>query len=445
MKIANKIAFALLFCSPFLQSCLFQEEDIFDKPASQRLDEAAAILRETLQSSEDGWKLTYYTDPEQYGAYNFLFKFENGEVVAQGDSLFPQGKFTSKWEINKSQGGIVLDFSSYNDVFTDIADPGKYIAGQGLSGDIEFIWKRYSADKDTIYLQAKKNGAKIQLIKFHGNWDTYIDNINDVMDKFANGAMNRYFKVIDFADGTSLVLGAYHKITRRFDQIFINDNDSLKVIENGLAFHENGIEFYEPVTVKGKTITGLTYDRGTGTFSVENGTVTAGIPPFVMPGDFTQLFQREDSYYFTHLSQSLMQEYYRIDSLMTTAKSLPNINMKNIEFGDMSLVMTSGSNATLIVYYRCEIDGETRWGQAASTPIIVRKNINGRADAFRFSNNGASAVTGDYATLLKPSMDKFRNAITQSGRDYIAVPDEYFEYIRFGSQFDGTFFGIKKE
>jgi hypothetical protein len=432
---------------------LFQEEEIFDKPAYQRLEEMATNLRETLQSSENGWKLTYYTDPESYGAYNFLFKFDETDVIVQGDSLFPQGKYTSKWDINKSQGGIVLDFASYNDVFTDIADPGKYIMGQGLSGDKEFLWKKYSADKDTIYMQAKKNGVKIQLIKFEGNWDDYINNINEVMDKFANGAMSKYFKVIEFDDGTNLVLGAYHKITRRFDQIFINDHDSVKVVENGLAFHENGIDFYQPVTVKGHTITGIHYDRASETFSVENGTVTAGIPPFVMPGDFTQLFQMNETYDFTHLSQALMEEYYRIDSLMTyAAKPFTRTDgktMKNIEFSGMSFMKNANSfgNSSLyiVVFYSYELDGERTLGIAAASPVISRGNINGRADAFRFSNNsGGTSVVGDYADLLTNDVNQFRNIITVTGRDYIAVPDEYFEYIRFGSQLNGTFFGIKK-
>ncbi|MDR1584733.1 MAG: DUF4302 domain-containing protein [Prevotellaceae bacterium] len=435
----TKIMVVLLLCFPILQSCLFQEKDIFDKPADQRLEEAAATLKEALASSDKGWRLTYYTDTAQFGAYNFLLKFDGENVTVQGDSLFPQGVYTSKFGVNKSQGGIVLDFSSYNDVLTDVADPGKYVTGSGLSGDKEFVWKRYSADKDTIFFQAKKNLSKISLIKFDGDWNSYMDDVNNVMDKFSNGGMNKYFKLLNFDDGTTLILGSYHKITRRFDAIFINEHDSLSVISNGIAFNDKGLEFIHPVTIKGKTVKGLDFDKATGIFSAGNAALSAGVPNFVMPGDFSRLFQAGETYLFSHLNQDLYLQYWKIDSILTS---------RNIEFYRMAFVAPSGSlSYNVEVQYIVETEEGDRYSDvAAKYPVKITGNLNSRGDSFRFEKrSGLGAFpSGTYLDLIRPELDAFLTVLTETGKDYIAIPDEYFEYIRFGSIHNNTFFGIKK-
>ena len=43
-----------------MQSCLHDDNDVFDKSAAERIDEAVANAKSVLESSPNGWHLEYY-------------------------------------------------------------------------------------------------------------------------------------------------------------------------------------------------------------------------------------------------------------------------------------------------------------------------------------------------------------------------------------------------
>ena len=82
---ANKLFIYLLLALPalFLQSCQTEEENVFGKPYSERMDEFLQKAQETLVASQYGRALDYY--PQGYqaaggGAYTIRLTRDNATV-----------------------------------------------------------------------------------------------------------------------------------------------------------------------------------------------------------------------------------------------------------------------------------------------------------------------------------------------------------------------------
>ena len=86
-------------------SCLKQEAEIFDKPASARLEEYLENVRSLLSSSQNGWLLEYYPGTSYAGTV-FELKFTDQEVTARHE-LKLGTKATSGYAL-KTDAGAVL-------------------------------------------------------------------------------------------------------------------------------------------------------------------------------------------------------------------------------------------------------------------------------------------------------------------------------------------------
>ena len=85
---ASKIFIALLLALPAigLQSCLKDQEDVFDKSYSERMAEFLQQAQDTLVKAPYGWALDYYPESNQsYGgvAYTIRFTRDNAIVALQ--------------------------------------------------------------------------------------------------------------------------------------------------------------------------------------------------------------------------------------------------------------------------------------------------------------------------------------------------------------------------
>ena len=72
----------LLACSVVaslvLTSCFKQQEDLFDEPASTRLQNTMDKVRTILRSAEYGWEFEYYPGSDlEYGGIVYLLKFDS--------------------------------------------------------------------------------------------------------------------------------------------------------------------------------------------------------------------------------------------------------------------------------------------------------------------------------------------------------------------------------
>ena len=97
--IACMLAGALAALS--FQSCLFEQEDLFDKSASERLSAALENAQKVLQEPSQGWLMYYYPDNEQlYGGYNYIVKFSPSEATVWSENI--EGSYSSTYRMGTS-------------------------------------------------------------------------------------------------------------------------------------------------------------------------------------------------------------------------------------------------------------------------------------------------------------------------------------------------------
>ena len=167
-----------------MQSCLHDNDDVFDKSAAERIDEAVANAKQMLISADNGWSLEYYLGSDYvYGGYNMLVKFgKDGKAhlsseIAKSDSIS-----SSSWDITKDQGPV-LTFPTYNALLHELTQPYQDEVN-GYEGDYEFVIMKVT--QDTIFLQGKKwkNEMIMTRIPQNMNWVDHLDSIATVRDNF---------------------------------------------------------------------------------------------------------------------------------------------------------------------------------------------------------------------------------------------------------------------
>lgn len=153
---------ALAFVSMSLTSCLHDNEDLFDKPAAERMEEAVKADKELLESASNGWQMQFYTG-EQYsgGGYTMFMKFKSGKAYVSSD-IAPAEMVTSSSYDVVTDHGPVLTFNTHNLIMHYLAQPSQGNV-EGEQGDYEFIIMKTT--QDSIYVKGKKWGNKFVMTR----------------------------------------------------------------------------------------------------------------------------------------------------------------------------------------------------------------------------------------------------------------------------------------
>lgn len=250
----KKIIFALavVLAGLSMQSCsLHDETDVFGQPAAERVDEAIKSDKQLLESSPNGWKLTYYTG-EDYsgGGYTYLIKFHNGNATVAGDMAGKaDSTCTSSYNVIADQS-IVLTFDTHNPLIHKFGTPtSSSISGE--EGDYEFIV--LDTKPDSIFLQGRKWGNKMVMSRIPENvsWTAQLDSIQKVADGI-------YYNNRVVYQNDSIGTCWLDDYTRR--AVVRVDGDSISL---PYTVSTTGVSLMEPVTVKGEKLQEFTFDKDT--------------------------------------------------------------------------------------------------------------------------------------------------------------------------------------
>ena len=253
---ANKLLIYLLLALPafFLQSCQTEEENVFGKPYSERMDEFLQKAQETLVASQYGWALDYYPQRNQaYGGVAYTIKFTRDNAIVRYENNPDDGEVKSLYKM-KEDDGPVLSFDTYNTFLHIYATPkdGEY---RGKEGDFEFVIDSIGADR--IKIHGKRSLNTMYLHKLSGEGSEYMEKVTEVTNLlvFSDVALN--------IGGKPYRLVVTDKNNR---QLAIYDGDKL-VAESAYAFTDKGIRLYEPITLNGVQLYDLTLDKATAKFT----------------------------------------------------------------------------------------------------------------------------------------------------------------------------------
>lgn len=162
MKAKYIIAMLLPLALTTIVSCTRDEDDLFEKSASERAREAITNANDVLTSAEYGWEMVYFPNTENTTTSRgyimiLTFKTDGSVSVTAKNSLTTGNQMqtdTSTWELISDYGPL-LSFNTYNEVFHAWADP--QTDGDGYLGDYEFLI--LSATPEKIILKGKKHSA----------------------------------------------------------------------------------------------------------------------------------------------------------------------------------------------------------------------------------------------------------------------------------------------
>ena len=270
MKKSIYLIFVLAAALTF-QSCLHDQEDVFDQSAADRLDNAAEGYKTLLESATDGWELKYYVGRSYaYGGYTYLLKFQNGKVTASTElASDPSETITSSYDVIKDQGPV-LTFNTYNTYLHALSEPdGDNL--EGLEADYEFVIEKASGD--TVYLKGKKFGNYMQLVKASSglDWTEYLTEISNM----STDILPTYL-ILD--GGTEIGTATVDMNYRQFGPV-IDD------VDTSLAFcvTTDGIQLRESYEINGKSCRNFTFDSDAATLTCTDEGATSIVLTFNRP------------------------------------------------------------------------------------------------------------------------------------------------------------------
>lgn len=232
----------------FLQSCLKDQEDIFDKSSSLRMQEYQAEAKAALIAPEHGWVFEIFPHKEQkYGGYAFTCKFDAEQVTAKTELALGQER-TSYYGMTNDMGPV-LTFDTYNEFMHFFSTPSakRY---QGYNGDFEYIIDSIGADKMKVH--AKRTGNILYMYKLTESADTYLQKVAAMTENFQVGLVAGAF-------GSTTLKGSFDLDSR---QLIYKDGKNASAEEQAVAFvfTSTGIRFYRPINMGGISVSSFDFN-----------------------------------------------------------------------------------------------------------------------------------------------------------------------------------------
>ena len=285
-----KLSLLLLALPLLMTSCLKEDNEVFGESSSKRLQQALEEARTVLRSSENGWVMDYYIgDDSSYGGYAFTVKFDSLTVTASSE--LSKGASTSYYKLT-TDNGPVLTFDTYNDVFHALATPsaGNY---EGNHADYEF--QIVSATPELVVMRGRRTNNYVYLHPLTTTSEEYLAKVADTEKKFIVASLSTEI------DGKNV--SAEFDINNR-QVAFYSTTDSTYSSNCAFTFTDTGVRFNAPVEAFGKTLSNLSFNPETMSFtSNDKGSeqlVIKGLLPadYVyydqIPGDYVFKYQKRD-------------------------------------------------------------------------------------------------------------------------------------------------------
>jgi hypothetical protein len=242
------ICFFALTTGLFVQSCVQDEKNLFDKPAAERIDELLSKYEALLTGEPNGWMMEYFPgDSLSVGGYTYVCTFKEGEVSLLSDVStvhYSAGeKVTSLYRLISDQGPV-LTFDTYNEIFHAFSEPLNSGDTDGYEGDYEFVILK--ADDNSMTLKGKKHGSIFTLNRMEETGEAYIGKIQTMESKIAPIPRLRFL-----AGGEEF---SVIKDRRILKFIYPEANGETRTETVTFIYTPTGIKFHRPLTFHGQTV-----------------------------------------------------------------------------------------------------------------------------------------------------------------------------------------------
>ncbi|MBP5217317.1 MAG: DUF4302 domain-containing protein [Bacteroidales bacterium] len=267
-----------------LVSCLYQEEDLFDKSSSLRMAETLVDIRNVLTGSSQGWVMYYYPNggagfnagTQGIGGYVLTMTFTDSQVTAWNEKV--PGSDTSLYKLTNDDGPV-LAFDSFNNSLHYFATPsgsssnlygetGNY---QAYKGDFEFLVLKHSPEE--IILKGKRSLNYYKMYPLTVSPEEYVSQTVETSELVFMSSFDGLFN----GQPAHITLD----LNARQATITLNgDEENAKTV--AYNFTPEGIRFYEDVKMGGNTFSSFKFDRDKATL------ISTEYPDFVLQGSLPE-------------------------------------------------------------------------------------------------------------------------------------------------------------
>ncbi|MFV0248743.1 MAG: DUF4302 domain-containing protein [Tenacibaculum sp.] len=270
----NKIHLFFVFALLLLSCNKSETEQIFEDSSTVRKEKREQELRNLLLSSEQGWKVTYFTDNTQLGGFAFLFKFiDDTQVEMATDFNNGYTKMQSEYDILYSST-TKLSFSTKNYIH-DLSDsanpPDSGLTGRGYKGDFEFLY--YGAEGDDIIFRTNRDFIELRFSKATENdWSDF--HKHELIKANIDGQVGKsVFRILKI---DNKLYNFSYDTRRRFATNNAASKDNLNF---GIGLTPTGIIIEPAIDIDNSKINEFTYDSSEDKFiaKLEDGSEIASI------------------------------------------------------------------------------------------------------------------------------------------------------------------------
>ena len=397
----NNTIIACSLAALLLTACEPYTENLFDKPAGERIAESLQTYRELLTAQSNGWLVEYYPEKTQrYGGFNLFFRFENEQVTVRSE-IDPAVSATSAWSTGTDMGPTI-NFNTYNEVlhpnFSDPAIPFGGGLGLNREGDYEFVVM--SGSETEFILMGKKTKNTIRMTPFPANlsWEGYCQSLKAMYQNVNAPAYKMTIGGKEISIVKSIRANAFTLKTNS-ETVFAPFIVTL-----------SGIKFYEPITISGETLQVFNYHEGVDKIISEKGNA-------------------EISFVLTSLSNYFIENIRWADWYLKTDNIGPgylpawNTAKANLEKYDLKLlymwlgILADGYPTGISFAVYDEQEDAAWWGTYAYDFVAVGE------DRVKFVHNSALTTSdGINADVFAPMMRNFTITLF-NGKTFTLEPD----------------------
>lgn len=229
----------------FLQSCLFQEDDLFADSSANRTTESVDELKSLLTSVPNGWRMEYYIGKNYSGGgINILCRFDgkNATLMSEvgGKNVQPGVEASSLYKVT-SEESTLLTFDSFNELIHCYSEP---ILNQNmnLEGDYEFVYRGQEDSKIILEGRLYHNTIVLTPMEEGVEWADYINRLKSVENK---AAFTNY----------ALTVGAQEAgRVQKHSRVLVFSTDEGEQIQTPFIYTDDGLKLQAATDLNGKMV-----------------------------------------------------------------------------------------------------------------------------------------------------------------------------------------------
>lgn len=384
-----------------LPSCMKEENEVFDKSATERLEDMLEEVRDVLTGSENGWVMKYYIgDAQSGGGYVYTVRFTDNDA----EIGFEFAKAAFGYELDKTitslykigdDNGPVLSFDTYNDYIHYFSTPST-THYQALGGDFEFEIRSVSPERIEMIGRRSRNVITLEPLDRDGS--EYIAGVAEMANNFVP-----YY--LSGTIGSAAVEGTVDYSSRQLNLTADGVN-----VKRAFCFTDEGISLYHPLEIGGAVVRDVAYDMEKMTLSASSVNIQGSVPADWIP--YTDYEGKYELYYaggFT-ANVNLVPDVYNSTYRMTGLNSNFDLVLQyNMQTGKLVLNSQMIGTAEGYPIYFCAWSlaggGSVTWATAAGMHTVW--NGDKENPVYTFESNGYTWRTASGAKCFTDSFILF--------------------------------------